>query len=539
MKKFIVLFFITYIFSYANYLISNSEIVLFYDKDYKSIQYIRGDIFTGVDIAKIEGDLILDRKEIIHLSDYLQEVEVLPDNNKLKLHYNIKGKIMCVSIIPSMYDREELYFIVEFVNFLPDNKKVDFSFKIVPQKDNKYVEYNKSMESYSYDDFYFKARNYQGKVYIGRNSTLEEKKLEEYSEKIKKYQDDNLYYIVENIDYKKPINFTIKFYEDFKNEDKFDGDFIIAKELAYWEKNNYTKGYTDKKKLFLTELKNLNTITSRAVIPEHISYSKSDENLNNKIKLYYLNSIYNENFNINKFFEDINIRKSDNEAVVYYTFLFKYLNRSGNYITGNLLQNKIIPEVLSLLDYLEEIDNEIINVRDNINNYYWYYELISNIENRIEFEKDKEFIQEKKRLLLDYLNKNYVLNDGLKTKKDSEKSYYKNIKFINFLPREKQLEILKRDYFKYYNRLYGILQIEKEKNEVDIKYNLDFIIKLYENGETKLGDILFANLKVYLKKNKGYILPVLSLNKENQPGIYGELLYLYFTAEEYREKYGN
>lgn len=539
MKKFIVLFFITYIFSYANYLISNSEIVLFYDKDYKSIQYIRGDIFTGVDIAKIEGDLILDRKEIIHLSDYLQEVEVLPDNNKLKLHYNIKGKIMCVSIIPSMYDREELYFIVEFVNFLPDNKKVDFSFKIVPQKDNKYVEYNKSMESYSYDDFYFKARNYQGKVYVGRNSTLEEKKLEEYSEKIKKYQDDNLYYIVENIDYKKPINFTIKFYEDFKNEDKFDGDFIIAKELAYWEKNNYTKGYTDKKKLFLTELKNLNIITSRAVIPEYISYSKSDENLNNKIKLYYLNSIYNENFNINKFFEDINIRKSDNEAVVYYTFLFKYLNRSGNYITGNLLQNKIIPEVLSLLDYLEEVDNEIINVRDNINNYYWYYELISNIENRDEFEKDKEFIQEKKRLLLDYLNKNYVLNDGLKTKKDSEKSYYKNIKFINFLPRERQLEILKRDYFRYYNRLYGILQIEKEKNEVDIKYNLDFIIKLYENGETKLGDILFANLKVYLKKNKGYILPVLSLNKENQPGIYGELLYLYFTAEEYREKYGN
>ena len=191
------------------------------------------------------------------------------------------------------------------------------------------------------------------------------------------------------------------------------------------------------------------------------------------------------------------------------------------------------------MDYLEEVDNEIINVRDNINNYYWYYELISNIENRDEFEKDKEFIQEKKRLLLDYLNKNYVLNDGLKTKKDSEKSYYKNIKFINFLPREKQLEILKRDYFKYYNRLYGILQIEKEKNEVDIKYNLDFIIKLYENGETKLGDILFANLKVYLKKNKGYILPVLSLNKENQPGIYGELLYLYFTAEEYREKYGN
>ena len=69
------------------------------------------------------------------------------------------------------------------------------------------------------------------------------------------------------------------------------------------------------------------------------------------------------------------------------------------------------------MDYLEEVDNEIINVRDNINNYYWYYELISNIENRDEFEKDKEFIQEKKRLLLDYLNKNYVLNDGLKTKR--------------------------------------------------------------------------------------------------------------------------
>jgi hypothetical protein len=539
MKKLIILFFITYIFSYANYLITNSEIVLFYDKDYNSVQYIRGDIFNNIDISKIEGKLILDEREIISINKYFTGAELLTQNNIFRLHYSIDGKEMCVDIIPSMYERDKLYFVVEFINFLPDNRKVDFAFKIVPQHENRYLDFNENSLSYSYDNFYFRAENYSGELYISRDSTIEEFRLEEVREKTKKYQDDSLYYIVKDIDYKKPINFAIKFYQDFNKNSNYNGEYILERETEYWTENGYRNEFEDKKKIFIKELNNLDIMTSRLVIPNRIGYNKSKESLNNKIKLYYLNTLYDKDFNFNKLFEDINIRKSENEAVVYYNFLFKYLNDSGKYLTGELLERKIIPEVLSLLDYLEEIDDEVINVRNNINNYYWYYEMITNIEDRREFENYKDFISEKKTFLLNYLNENYVLDDGLKIRKESEQSFYKTIKYIGFLPKEKQLSILMKDYKKYYNRDYGVLKRVESDNRIDLDYNLNFIIKLYENGESRLADILFANIKTYIRKNQFYVTTYIYPDRNNMPGIDGEILYLYFMAEESRKKYGD
>ena len=539
MKKLIILFFITYIFSYANYLITNSEIVLFYDKDYNSVQYIRGDIFNNIDISKIEGKLILDEREIISINKYFTGAELLTQNNIFRLHYSIDGKEMCVDIIPSMYERDKLYFVVEFINFLSDNRKVDFAFKIVPQHENRYLDFNENSLSYSYDNFYFRAENYSGELYISRDSTIEEFRLEEVREKTKKYQDDSLYYIVKDIDYKKPINFAIKFYQDFNKNSNYNGEYILERETEYWTENGYRNEFEDKKKIFIKELNNLDIMTSRLVIPNRIGYNKSKESLNNKIKLYYLNTLYDKDFNFNKLFEDINIRKSENEAVVYYNFLFKYLNDSGKYLTGELLERKIIPEVLSLLDYLEEIDDEVINVRNNINNYYWYYEMITNIEDRREFENYKDFISEKKTFLLNYLNENYVLDDGLKIRKESEQSFYKTIKYIGFLPKEKQLSILMKDYKKYYNRDYGVLKRVESDNRIDLDYNLNFIIKLYENGESRLADILFANIKTYIRKNQFYVTTYIYPDRNNMPGIDGEILYLYFMAEESRKKYGD
>lgn len=215
---------------------------------------------------------------------------------------------------------------------------------------------------------------------------------------------------------------------------------------------------------------------------------------------------------------------------------FKYLNVSGDYLAPKLLNEKIIPEVESILGYLEEENEEIINIRDNINNYYWYYELINNIENRPEFVEKRDFILAKKKLLLDYINKNYVLDDGLKIRKESSESYYKNIRFMSFLPKEKQLKILKEDYKKYYNRFYGLLK-PKGEERIDLGYNLDFIIKLYENGERDLADILFANLETYIRRNDYYIIPDIYPDKDNPAGIYGELLYLYFIAAENKTNY--
>ena len=139
MKKFIILFMIIHIFSYANYLISNSEIVLFYDKNYNSVHYIRGDIFQGIDVSRIEGKLIVDGKKVIAINQYFESATQVYQTNILKLNYNIDGQYLTIKIVPSMLEKDKLYFIVEFINFMDKDKRVDFAFKISPQYYNKYV----------------------------------------------------------------------------------------------------------------------------------------------------------------------------------------------------------------------------------------------------------------------------------------------------------------------------------------------------------------------------------------------------------------
>ena len=538
MKKFILIYMLTYIFSYANYLISNSEIVLFYDESYSSVHYVRGDIFQGIDISKIEGKLILDGKDVISINQYFENAILISQTNILKLNYNINGKYLTVNIIPSMIEKDKLYFIVEFVNFLKDNRQVDFAFRIAPQYDNRYIEYNFEKDSYKYDNFYFKSENYSGKSYIARDGIIEDLILEPVEERTKKYQDDNLYYMIKDIDYNKPIEFVIKFYGDFKEKRDRQNSTVLANEIEYWEKFNGDKKFINKRIGALNQIRNLEIMTSRIVVPNQISYNKSEESLNTKIKLYYLDSLYDSEFNPNKMLEDLYSKKNDNQKVVYYNFLFKYLNRSGNYINKEILSGKIIPEILTLLEHLDNENDKISEIRDNINNYYWYYELIENIENREEFLDKKEFLLERKNILLNYLNNYFVTEDGIKIRKEYKKSYYKNIKFIGFLPKERQKEILKKDYKKYYNKLYGLLKENNEK-KIDLSYNLNFIIKLYENDEKYLADILFANLDTYIKKNSYYINPTIYPDKANPAGIYGELLYLYFVAVEHKESYGN
>lgn len=538
MKKFIVIFFITYIFSYANYLISNSEIVLFYDKKYNSIGNIRGDIFNKIDISNLDFKLLLDNKKIIDLGKYLIKLEKINENNSLKLSYLYEGKKIEIFLLPSMIERETLYVLIESENY-DVKEKLGFIIGITPQYDNKDIIYDKEKELYYYDNFSFKSENYIGKVYLAKNSQIEDLSFKIVDNKDTKYRDDNMYYVIENLGKDKDPIITINFYNNYTVNKLETINNILDRETDYWinARKNY---YIDwKREEFNKQLDNLKIMTSRALIPNQITLNKSQENLNNKIKLYYLNAIFNKKFDINLLFEDINIRKGDNEAVVYYTFLFKYLNKTNDYIEETFFYNKIGPEVLSLLDYLEDDNGEIVNVRDNIDNYYWYYELIENIIDRKEFESEKEFIKEKRELLLEYTRKNYFYKDGLKTRKSSEESYYKNIRFITLLPKEIQLNILKNDYKKYYNRLYGLLKGPDDKEKIDLKYNLDFIIKLYENGEKKQGDILLANLETWIRKNDGYLLNLISPDKDNSSGIYGELLYLYFTANEYKEKYAD
>lgn len=537
MKKFILLFIIINIFSYANYLISNSEIVLFYDINHNTIEYVRGDVFHNFEISRIEPKLVINNSEILNLDNYVKSAFLVEGTNILKVVYNIDEQDIQMSVIPSMIDKSQLIFDVNLGKY-KNKENIDFVFQIVPQYDNKFAKYNKDEKTYIYDNFSFTS-NYTGELFISRNGTLEDFTLEEVTEPLKKYEEDNLYYIVRNVNGVKNLIFTIDFYSKDGINKKIDRD-IEEKEYIYWEGLSSESKFLGQKGVVLEQLKNLEIISSRALIPDQISFNKSKEDLNNKIKLIYVNSIVDKNFDVNRFFQDINIKKKDSEAVVYYTLLFQYLNDSNNYIDPQLFDKKVSLEVLSLLDYLEEDNGSIVNVRDNIENYAWYFRLINNIKNRPEFASEKDFILKKEELLKDYVLKNYVLKTGLKSQREDKSSSYKNIKYIDFLPKEKQIEILNRDYRKYYNRFYGVLIVKDGKEEkIDLNYNLNFVIKLYQNGEYQLADKLFANIEKIVEENNQFLLPQVYINKENSAGIYGEMLYLYFLALKIKEQVKN
>ena len=76
---------------------------------------------------------------------------------------------------------------------------------------------------------------------------------------------------------------------------------------------------------------------------------------------------------------------------------------------------------------------------------------------------------------------------------------------------------------------------EKSEKKVDIKYNLEFIIELYENNLKDQGDNLLNNIEKIILNNNCYITPKIDLSGDNYSAIYGEMIYLYLTAIEFRE----
>ena len=534
MKRLFLIFLMCYTFSYSNYLISNSEIVLFYDKTTNNIHYIKGDIFQPVNISKIEGKIILDGDEILSLKDYPVEAKIVPETNILQLFYKVNGNNIIVTIFPSMVEKNRLFFSVD-LGKIPNNKTVDFAFHIVPQKDNDFVEYIRETNSFNYsDNISFKSKNYGGRTFIARDSVIENFLLEEVNEKTKKYQDDNLYYIINDIKEDKPILFSFEFYDKFKDNRYITPNMVANQELDYWLKKQLASKENNRyNKVTKEVLKNLDLVTSRAVIPDSISYNDSRENLTNKIQLFYILSKFKSNFDGSKIFADINLKKSETESAEYYTYVFNYMKDNGEKFDPKYFNWKIRPEVLSMVDSIED-SGEILDGRDNIFNYYTQYNLIDIISNLDDFQEDREYILERKNLLYDFILKNYVTKDGLKTRRGNEKSNHKNIAYIDFLPKDQQKKILLSDYKKYYNKEIGVLK-EKSEKKVDIKYNLEFIIELYENNLKDQGNNLLNNIEKIILNNNCYITPKIDLNGDNYAAIYGEMIYLYLTAIEFRE----
>ena len=77
----------------------------------------------------------------------------------------------------------------------------------------------------------------------------------------------------------------------------------------------------------------------------------------------------------------------------------------------------------------------------------------------------------------------------------------------------------------------------KRNTEVDILYNLlTYINASYSQGiyYTICYQVL-NNIEKIILNNNCYITPKIDLKGDNYPAIYGEMIYLYLTAIEFRE----
>lgn len=512
------LFYLTItVFSFANDMITNSEIVLYCNDSGKDIHYIKGDIFNEIDIAEIRFYLVTD-DELIDLRNYIKKYEKIETSNSLLLAYEYQKIKINIEIYPNKRERERLNFFIKGENF---NNKTKFIVEIVPQSENKYIDYLDN-GVYKYDNLYFGGEKFKGECFIAKEEEFKNFITRGIKLREKVGVIDNLYYIYSEVgNDKKSFDeiFTIYFYNYDKKK---------SSEIQNTEVNLFKNRVANK------QLEDLFLCVDRRMIPDVINYKKSKEDYSVKPKLFYYNLLYNKNFEKNRIFEDSNLKKDDNEALVYYTLLFKYLNEKNLFLSEDYTQKKVVPEVLSLLDLVELIEDEIIYIQDNIEVYYWYFELIDAIENREEFFQDREFILEKKKLLTRYVRENYLTKNGVKTRKIYEEIDARNIGYINFISLDEQKKIVENDYKRYYDERLGILKIDST-NEIDVKYNLNFIIALYRIGEYQKANQLFLTLENYIQKNGNYLVSKIKLDGESNFGIEGELLYLYILALTYRE----
>ena len=523
----VVIYFLLNSLIYGNYLISNNEIVLFYDNALKSVAYLRNDITSPIDISRVEPMLILDDKELIDLKKYLVKSSRITRTNILKLEYSINNTRLFVYVFPSLKNPKNLYFICDLSEY-KGQKNIDLMYHIVPEKDNLYISMHESgpIKYTSYGNISFLSGGNNDGLFITRNSVIDNNKITEPAKASSKlYRGDNLYYVINNVNTTKNINFIISFAPAIQNVSSVFS--MLDQEENYWRSQT---AKNDTSPITTFSLNHLRLLMSRKDIPNEVSRNIGKETPISKASILFTAALFNINFNEKRFFDDISVRKSDVDYVRWFIYFFKYLDIFKKNLDSNFTDTLVVPQVLSLSDRVDE-DGSIINGRDYAIDYFLFYKLLDIVSTRPVFANDRDLLLKRKELVKNYLIKNYYISSKkeFKSRRIDKNTSFKNITFYEIFSKEVQIATLRDHLKKYRNKTTGLL---KSKNEdfIDIEYNLEFLLNLYMNGLISEGDSLRKSLEDFIKEQDYCIVPKLYLNSQNYPGIYSDLLHLYLLC---------
>ncbi|MGL5960738.1 MAG: hypothetical protein ACRCZ0_02140, partial [Cetobacterium sp.] len=317
----------------ADYLITNGEIALFYDKEnniLKDVKTIEKNLLSNIQI-----NLLKDYK-IYEAKNYYTETRYIDGLNIFYIKYLIENKELEVYILPSNKNKENLYIYTKFDKL---NWKTPFKliYKFSPMNLDSNIQ-NKN-NYYKYDNLNI-LKDKNSELFISTENDFQNFKMKTVDTEIKKELNERLY-LVKNIttDSKDDI-LKISLKKDIPEFDNFDFNKILSTEMLFWK--NFDKRYENLRKNVINQIKNFYIISTNNYAQNKIRIDISRINYMNGLKIQYLDSLLNKEKKIEfDFFKDDKLQN----IYTYYYYL-KIPGVKNNFITKNKI--KVFEDILEM-----------------------------------------------------------------------------------------------------------------------------------------------------------------------------------------------
>lgn len=505
MGKIVIIFLLFSQMVLSRQLITNGDILFYYDDARKIATDIKGNIFSAVDISQIDIGIIIDG-EHSYLREYLEETYADKEKNLVENNGIIEN--IPFKIIYTFINENEFSVKIILMGDIISKDRIKITYNIVPKKDNGYLEFGKNGK-YIYDGriTFEDSKNY-GNLFFSLDPILRGSRysLSKVTGREVNYSDRHIYYILPLED--REVELTIK--------------FGAPSGIKSGLKNpTFTLDYY--REIEREQLNQLKLFLSRAIIPSEISYNIPRIDYINELNLKYTGSYYKMSY-ISDILEKQ--RPSILERLIYDMTIFKIIKENPN------LKSRGKDFYNYSKTYIDNIFEDVYS-EGEISELFHLYKLLEIMEGySLEDKPLLERLKGYRKRIMEVVKEEFYDLRGIKTSRYSKIPESKNIIYSELISLEDRKNLLKKQIEENYSKDYGVFfqRGSGEQKEIDMEYNLNMVIFLYSMGEIKRADILFGKLEELIKKNSYYIPRYYPLKNRNENGIYGEMLSKYFEV---------
>ncbi|MGL4867206.1 MAG: hypothetical protein ACRC34_00065 [Cetobacterium sp.] len=464
--KIITLFLLICSLLKADYLITNGEIALFYDKEnniLKDVKTIEKTILSNFQI-----NLLKDYK-IYEAKNYYVENHYIDGINIFYLKYFIENKELEVYILLSNKNKNNVYIYTKFDKL---NWKIPFKlvYKFSPINLDSNIQ-NKN-DYYKYDSLNI-LKDKNSELFVSTENDFQNFKMKTVDTELKKELNERLYLVKNITPNLKDDILKISLKKDIPEFDSFDFNKILSNEILFWK--NFDKRYENLRKNVINQIKNFSVISTNNFAKNRIRVDISRINYMNGLKIKYLNYLLNKEKNI-----EFDFFKEDKLQNIYtYYYYLKILTVKNNFIIQNKV--KVFEDVL-------EMNESILNKEGQwLDNSVVFYNFLIELKNKnILFESTKDLESIKNDIQKKVKNEIFDSSDRLKS--------YEYIKYIEILTDTEQ-KIRLKELQKELKNSSNLLQTN---SNIDISANLNLALLLYKNNYVVESDKIFYNIDYFI-----------------------------------------